>query len=81
MLTEFINASMEKARYELLEWWEWYYAEIPWFAWVWANSGTLEWCRKELQDILEEWILLKVRKKLFIPTVNKYNLNELLCEK
>lgn len=81
MLIEFIDSAMQKAKYEILEWDEWFYWEIPWFPWVWANAESLELCRKELQEVLEEWLLLKVRKKLFIPTIKEYNLNELLCEK
>jgi len=81
MLTEFIDWAMKKANYELLEWWEWYYWEIVWFNGVWANNSNLEWCRKELKEVLEEWILLKVRKKVFLPKVENYDLNEILCEK
>lgn len=55
MLTEFINSAMQKAKYEILEDWEWYYGEIPWFEWVWANAFDLETCRLELQEVLEEW--------------------------
>lgn len=80
MLTEFINLAMSKANYDLLEDWEWFYWQIPWFNWVWANAGTLEQCRKELQEVLEEWILLKLRKRLYVPKVESYDLNELLCE-
>lgn len=58
MLTEFINWALMKARYELLEWWEWYYWEIFWFQWVWANADSLEKCREELKEVLEEWILI-----------------------
>lgn len=81
MITEFIDLSMSKAKYELLEWWEWFYWEIQWFDWVWANAFTLEECRLELKEILEEWLILKIRKKLFVPNIENYSLNELICEK
>jgi len=81
MITEYINEIMKNAKYEILEWWEWFYGEILWCPWVWAKSDNLEECRKELQEVLEEWILLKVRKKVFLPKVTNYDLNELLCEK
>ena len=80
MLTQFIDWAMKKAKYELLEWDEGYYWEISWFDWVWANGVTLEDCRLELQEVLEEWILLKVRKRLFVPRVDNYDLNKILCE-
>ena len=80
MLTEFIEWSLKKANYELLENSEWYYGEIPGFEGVWANSDTLEGCRNELKEVLEEWLILKLRKKMFIPKVEQYNLNELVCQ-
>lgn len=81
MLTEFIDLAMQRAKYELLEDNEWYYGEIPGFSGVWANAESLELCRKELKEVLEEWIILKLRKKMFIPKVEHYNLNDVLCEK
>ena len=81
MLTEFIEWAMKKSKYEILEWGEWFYWEIEWFAWVWAQSDTLEGCRIEIKEVLEEWILIKVRKHTFIPKVESYDINELICEK
>lgn len=81
MITEFINEILEqKAKYEILEDWEWFYAEIPWFTWVWAQASDLENCRKELKEILEEWLILKLRKKQYLPTTINYDLNKVLCE-
>ncbi|EKD30520.1 MAG: hypothetical protein ACD_78C00023G0003 [uncultured bacterium (gcode 4)] len=81
MITYYINEIMKTAKYEILEGWEWFYGEIPLCGWVWAQADDLESCRKELQTVLEEWILLKVRKRNFIPKTANYDLNELLCEK
>ena len=80
MLTEFIDLAMSKAKYELLDWEEWFYWEIPQFEWVWSNWENLEKCRKELKEILEEWIILKIRKKTFIPKIETYSLNELVWQ-
>ena len=80
MLTEFIEWNMKNANYELLEGDEWYYGEIPGFEGVWANSNNLELCRSELKEVLEEWLILKLRKKIFIPKVEQYKLNELVCQ-
>ena len=59
MLTEYIKAAMRVARYEILSEDETFYGEIPGFEGVWANAGTLEGCRDELEEVLEEWILLR----------------------
>ncbi len=81
MITEYIYEIMQNASYEILEDWEWYYWEIKLCPWVWAQADDLETCRKQLQEVLEEWILLKVRKKVFLPQTKNYDLSELLCEK
>jgi predicted RNase H-like HicB family nuclease len=60
MLTEFIHKNLIKAKYELLEDGT-YYGEIPNLKGVWANAKKLEDCRKELQEVLEGWLILKLR--------------------
>jgi predicted RNase H-like HicB family nuclease len=37
---------------------------------VWANGATVENCRKELREVLEEWLLLKIRDNDPIPSLN-----------
>src|SRR6266478_1953621 len=56
MLTDYIRAAMRKARYEILPDDGTFYGEIPGFDGVYANADTLESCREELKEILEEWI-------------------------
>ena len=67
MLTNYIRAAMHKARYEILPADSTFYGEIPDFDGVYANADTLEDCREELEEILEEWILLRVSKNLPLP--------------
>lgn len=66
MLTEFINKQIEKAKYELIDDGT-YYGEIPGLRGVWANASKLEDCRKELQEVLEGWLILKLRDGDSIP--------------
>ena len=47
-----------------------WFAEIPGFKGVWANGDSIEECRKELIDVLEEWLVLKLRDKDPSPTVD-----------
>lgn len=61
MLTDYIRAAMQTAYYEILSDDGTYYGEIPGFQGVWANADTLEACRQELQEVLEEWIVLGLR--------------------
>ena len=34
---------------------------------VWANGKNLEDCRKELKEVLEDWLLLKIQSGEKIP--------------
>ena len=37
---------------------------------MWANARTVEICRKELLEVLEEWVLLKLRDNDPIPVID-----------
>ena len=70
MLTNYIRAAMRRARYEILPSDNSFYGEIPGFDGVYANTDTLEECRDELEEVLEEWILVRVSKHLPLPVVD-----------
>lgn len=74
MLTEYIRAAMHKARYEILPDDGTFYGEISGFDGVYANATTLETCREELEEVLEEWILFRVSRNLPLPTVERITL-------
>lgn len=59
MITQYIKSQFKKANYKILEDGT-YFGEIPGLQGVWASAKTLEGCRQELQEVLEEWILLKL---------------------
>lgn len=60
MISEFIAKKLREARYKLLKDGT-YFGAIPGLKGVWANAKNLEMCTKELQEVLEDWLLLKVR--------------------
>ena len=68
MLTNYLRAAMKKARYEILGDDGSYYGEIPGFSGVYANASTLEVCRNQLEEVLEEWILFRVSRNLPLPS-------------
>ena len=74
MLTNYIRAAMHRARYEILLDDGTFYGEIPGFEGVYANADTLETCREELEEVLEEWILFRVFRNLPLPIVNEIEL-------
>jgi predicted RNase H-like HicB family nuclease len=75
MLTAYINAAMRSAHYELLDGAEGYIGRIPGLQGVWANSDTLEACRDELREVLEEWIILGLKMNHHIPVIDGIELN------
>ena len=70
MLRKYIKSAIEHAKYEILQDDKTYYGEIEVCPGVYANAPTLEKCRNELEEILEEWILFRVYKNLSIPPVD-----------
>ncbi len=66
MLSEYILKTLKRARYKLLKDGS-YFGEVPGLRGVWANAKNLEDCRKELQEVLEDWVLLKVRDREKVP--------------
>ena len=66
MLSEFIERKLRTAKYKLLKDGT-YFGEIPGLRGVWANAKSLEDCRKKLQEVLEDWLLLKVHDKERVP--------------
>ncbi len=68
MLTEYIQKALEKAQYKEFDNGTWF-AEIPEFEGVWANADNVETCRHELKEVLEEWLILKIRDQDSIPKI------------
>jgi len=76
MLIEYIEAAMARARYEIIDDEEPYYGEIPDLKGVWATGKTLEECRKRLSEVVEGWIIVRLRKGLRIPPIGRYRIRE-----
>lgn len=73
MITVYIVEAMGRATYKILEDGT-YFGEIPSLAGVWSNEATLEECRKMLQEVLEEWLILKLRSNEEIPPLGEISL-------
>lgn len=69
MLASYIDKAMLKAVYEMIEDDNTYWGEIPNLQGVWANDDTLEGCRNELREALNDWIALRLRLGLEIPNL------------
>ncbi len=66
MLSEYLAKKLKQARYKLLKDGS-YFGEIPRLKGVWASAKNLEDCRAELQEVLEDWLVLKVRDREQVP--------------
>ncbi len=70
MLTKYLEAAMRHARYEILADDGSYYGEIPDCRGVYANASTLEQCRAEVEEALEDWLLFRIYKNLSLPKID-----------
>lgn len=75
MISDYIQAAMKGAKYEILPEDGSYYGEIPACQGVWANAPTLEECREELQEVLDDWILIGLWHHHPLPSVDGIDLN------
>ena len=66
MLSEYIEKKLKQAHYKILKDRN-YFGEVPGLRGVWASARNLEDCRQELLEVLEDWLLLKVRSKEPVP--------------
>jgi len=74
MLQNYINGAIKKAEYKKLEDNTWF-GEIPGFQGVWANAASVEECRSELIEVLEEWLMLKIKDNDPVPEVDGINIS------
>ena len=74
MLLQYIEAAIKKAEYKKLENSTWF-GEIPGFQGVWANASSVENCRSELIEVLEEWLILKIKDNDTLPTIDNLSIS------
>jgi predicted RNase H-like HicB family nuclease len=68
MIVEYIEAALGRAKYEIIRDDEPYYGEVHGLRGVWATGRTLEACRKNLSEVIEGWIIVRIKKGLPIPS-------------
>ena len=69
MLLRYIQTALDWAHYELIEDEEPFYGEVPGLEGVWATGKTLEACRNNLAEAVEDWLLFSIAKGLPIPSL------------
>lgn len=74
MLTSYVHAAMRHAAYKMYEDGN-FFATIPGFSGVWAHAKTVEECREELREVLEDWLFLSIADHDVLPVVDGIDLN------
>ena len=77
MIVEYIEAALERAKYEIIEDEEPYYGEVPGLDGVWATGRTLEECRHNLAEVIDGWVVVRLRKGLPIPSIGEHRIEQL----
>ena len=77
MITEYIEAALSRAKYEIIDDEEPYYGEVVELEGVWANGKTLEECRRNLAEVIDGWLVVRLKKGLPIPAIGEHRLEEL----
>ncbi len=70
MIIEYIQKALERAHYEIIDDEEPYYGEIPELKGVWATGKTLEECRRNLEETVEGWIIVRLQQGLALPVLD-----------
>ena len=71
MIQAYIEAAMARAQYELIDDSEPYYGEVPELQGVWATGKTLEVCRRQLVEVIDGWVLLRVSRRMTVPPLGE----------
>ena len=70
MSTDYIQAAMRRAICKFLPGDGRYFCEIPDTPGVWTNAETPEAGRKELREVLEDWIALGLAMRRPLPVID-----------
>lgn len=62
---------MERAHYEIIDDEQPYYGEVTELPGVWASGKSLEECRKNLAEVIEGWILLRLSRGMTISPLGE----------
>ena len=76
MIGEYVHKALEKAKYEIIKDEEPYYGEVEELPGVWAAGKNLEECRRNLTEVIEEWIVTRLKRGLSIPSIDGCEIKE-----
>ncbi len=65
MITTYLDKALRRARYQQVD--GVFCATVPGLPGVIATAPTLEACRDQLAEVIEEWVLVRVARGLRVP--------------
>jgi predicted RNase H-like HicB family nuclease len=68
MLSRYIDKALRRARYTEVDNGT-YCATVPGLRGVIATATTLEACRDQLAEVVEDWVLVRVARGLAVPSL------------
>jgi predicted RNase H-like HicB family nuclease len=74
VLTDYIDAALRHATYKILEDGS-YWGEIPALPGLWGSGPTLEACREDLRDVVQDWLIFAFKRDRTIPVIDGIDLN------
>ncbi len=78
MIRAYIDNAMRHAHYEIIEQEGTpYYGEIPSLPGLMATGETLEQCRENLEDALDQWIALGLQLGHQVPSIDGIQLQQM----
>ena len=69
MIREYIDRALRRAAYDKLDDGT-FVGEVTGLQGVLASADTLEGCREQLAEVIEEWILVRVARGLKVPSLD-----------
>jgi predicted RNase H-like HicB family nuclease len=66
MIRDYVDEALRRAHYDKLDGGT-FCGEVPELQGVLASAPTLEACRDQLAEVVEEWILVRVARGLDVP--------------
>ncbi len=77
LITEYIEAALSRAKYEIIEDEDPYYGEVPELEGVWSTGKTLEECRHNLAEVIDGWLVVRLKRGVSIPQIGEHKVEEL----
>ena len=72
MLIQYIQAALENTRYKIINDEEPYYREALGLEGIWSSSNTFEKYRKNLEEVIDEWVIVRLAKGFPIPQIGSF---------